>query len=163
NGWAQSRLEGNLAFWWVWGFDRSVLWAAGGVVTLAIVVLGGVVATRAARTGINAVLQDGGRGCGGRREGRMARGRVVTQVALVSLLVYCVAILAVLGRLVVYQDFRNASRSLLLVSVEQLAERFPVAARIRALCRGLNANIPFLPELLRAGIRLRLAEIDDEG
>src|SRR5690606_23070563 len=78
NGWAQSRLEGNLAFWWVWGFDTSVLWAAGGFVTLAIMVLGGVVATRAARTEINAVLQEGGRGSGDRREGRVARGLVVT-------------------------------------------------------------------------------------
>lgn len=163
NGWAQSRLEGNLAFWWVWGFDRSVLWAAGGFVTLAIVVLGGVVATRAARTGINAVLQEGGRGGGDRREGRMARGLVVTQVAVVSLLLYFGTMSAVIAWRVVNVDFGYDTRNLLSVSVDPPAERYPDAAARGRLYQGLYDQLSLRPELTGAVLRMRLADIGDEG
>jgi hypothetical protein len=43
NGWTHAKLEGNLAFWWVWGFDRSAVYATCGFVALAVVVLGAVV------------------------------------------------------------------------------------------------------------------------
>ncbi|HXU32666.1 MAG TPA: ABC transporter permease, partial [Thermoanaerobaculia bacterium] len=88
NDWAHAHLAGNLAFWWVWGFDRTLVLAAGAFVTVVVSVLGGVVAVRATRTEVNAILQEGGARSGDRREGRIARVLVATQVATVSVLMF---------------------------------------------------------------------------
>ncbi|MFP5355673.1 MAG: ABC transporter permease, partial [Gemmatimonadota bacterium] len=60
NRWAQANLEGNLAFWWVWGLDGATIIAAGGFITLTIAGLGGVMAARATSTRFNEVLRDSG-------------------------------------------------------------------------------------------------------
>lgn len=163
NAWAQTRLEGNLAFWWVWGFDASVLWAAGGFVTLALVVLGSVVATHAVRTELTAVLQDGGRAAGGRREGRIARGLVVTQVATVSLLMYFGCLAAVVTWRVVHVDFGYDTRRLLSASVEPPEDRYPDAPARARLYQGIADGLEARPELSGAVLRAGLAEIGDPG
>lgn len=105
NTWAQTALEGNLTFWWVWGYDRSVLIGAGVFVTLAVIVLGGIASRRAVNTEINAVLQEGASRAGSRKEGRIARLLVIVQVVTVSLLLFFGSIAAIVALKVVNVDF----------------------------------------------------------
>ncbi len=163
NSWARSRLEGNLAFWWVWGFDRSVLVAAGAFVTLAIVVLGTVASRRAVNTRINAVLQDGGRGSGDRREGRIARGLVVTQVATVSLLLFFGSMSAIVAWRVVNVDLGYDTRNLLSAAVQPPGERYPDAAARGRFLRALYDGLDQRPELAGVVLRTPLADIADPG
>ena len=118
NAWAQSHLQGNLVFWWVWGFDRMVLLSAGAFVTLTIAVLGSVVSLRATNLELNAVLQEGGLRGGGRKEGRIARALVVTQVATVSVLMFFGSMSAIVAQRVANVDLGYDTRNLLSASVE---------------------------------------------
>lgn len=88
NAWTKANLEGNMAFWWVWGLDQSAVIAAGLFVTATIAVLGVVVSGRATSLQFVAVLKDGSARSGSRREGRVVRTLVVTQVATVSVLMF---------------------------------------------------------------------------
>ncbi|MBK9411105.1 MAG: ABC transporter permease [Gemmatimonadetes bacterium] len=88
NRWAQQHMEGNLAFWWVWGMDTPTIIAAGGFMTVTIAALGGVMAVRATSTRFHDVLRDSGTRAGGRGAGRAARALVVTQVATVTVLLF---------------------------------------------------------------------------
>ncbi|MBK6485814.1 MAG: ABC transporter permease [Gemmatimonadetes bacterium] len=86
--WTRANMEGNLAFWWVWRMDHVTLLCAGAFVTIAIAVLGGVTSWRATRTNVRAVLQDGSARAGSRREGRLSRALVATQVTTVTVLMF---------------------------------------------------------------------------
>ena len=113
NGWAQATLPGNLAFWWRWGYDPSVLAAAGAFVVLTIAVLVGVASRRAVNTEINAVLQEGASRAGSRGEGRVARALVVAQVVAVSLLMFFGAVSTIVAYRVVHVDFGYDTRNVL--------------------------------------------------
>ena len=126
NAWAQSQLQGNLVFWWVWGFDRMVLLSAGAFVTLTIAVLGSVVSLRATNLELNAVLQEGGLRGGGRKEGRIARALVVTQVATVSVLMFFGSMSAIVAQRVAGVDLGYDTRHLLNASIE-LPDRYASA------------------------------------
>ena len=69
NAWAQANLEGNLAFWWVWGSTARRMLSAGGS-SRRDRVLGGVVSARVSGTEFDAVLRDGG--ARGRRRAKAA-------------------------------------------------------------------------------------------
>lgn len=161
NGWARTRLEGNLAFWWVWGFDRSALVAAGGFVTLAIVVLGVIASRRAVNTRISAVLQEGAARGAGRREGRVARLLVVVQVTAVSLLLYFGTLSAVVAWRVVHVNFGYDTAQLLYAGVSPPAERYPDAAARDQFYRALQDQLTLRPEL--DGVVLRNTLADPEG
>ncbi len=161
NTWAQSRLEGNLAFWWVWGYDRSVLLAAGGFVTLAIVVLGGVASRRAVNTEINAVLQEGGSRGGGRKEGRIARLLVVVQVVTVSLLLFFGSIAGMLTYRVVHVNFGYDTRALLSADVDLPADRYPTADSRDRLFHAVLGRMQERAEVNGAVLRTRIAGITD--
>ncbi|MEO7362747.1 MAG: ABC transporter permease [Gemmatimonadaceae bacterium] len=88
NAWTKANLDGNMAFWWVWGLDRSAIIAAGLFVTAAIALLGIVVSGRATSLQFVEVLKDGSARSGSRREGRVVRVLVMTQVATVSVLMF---------------------------------------------------------------------------
>jgi len=163
NAWARSHLEGNLAFWWVWGFDRTVLLAAGGFVTLAIVVLGGVVSRRAATTEINAVLQEGGSRGGGRREGRIARALVITQVAAVSVLMFFGAMSAIVASRVANVDLGYDTRNLLSTSVQLPEDRYPSAESRGQFYQSLYDQLSARSELDGAVLRAPRAELNDDG
>jgi len=113
NGWAQATLPGNLAFWWRWGYDPSVLAAGGAFVVLTIAVLVGVASRRAVNTEINAVLQEGASRAGSRGEGRVARALVVAQVVAVSLLMFFGAVSTIVAYRVVHVDFGYDTRNVL--------------------------------------------------
>ncbi len=87
NDWLRANLERNLAFWWEWHLDRTALLSACVFVTATIAILGAVVSARVVNTEFNAVLRDGTTRGGNRREGRIARLLVITQVAAVTALV----------------------------------------------------------------------------
>ncbi|MEP7011529.1 MAG: ABC transporter permease [Acidobacteriota bacterium] len=162
NDWAHAHLAGNLAFWWVWGFDRTLGFAAGAFVTLAVAVLGGVVAVRATRTEVNSILQEGGARSGDRREGRMARALVVTQVATVSVLMFVGCMSGVIAWRVVHVDLGFDTRNLLESSVELPAERYPDAPARGRFYQTLYEQLVARPELLGVVLREPLASISGE-
>jgi len=102
--WTQANMEGNLAFWWVWQMDQVTLLAAGAFVTVAIAVLGGVVSLRTIRTNVREVMQDGSARSGSRREGRLSRVLVATQVTTVTVLMFFGVMSGIMARRVVTID-----------------------------------------------------------
>jgi len=162
NGWARTRLEGNLAFWWVWGFDRSVLVGAGFFATLAVIVLGVIASRRAANTEITAVLKDDAAGAGGSSQGRIARLLVVVQVATVSLLMFFGAMSAIVAWRVVNVDLGYDTRNLLSSAVEPSVERHPDPDARGRFYQGLYDGLSARPELDGVVLRTRLADISDE-
>jgi predicted permease len=163
NAWARSHLEGNLAFWWVWGFDRTVLLAAGGFVTLAMAVLGIVVSRRATGTEINAVLQEDGSRAGLRREGRMARALVIAQVATVSLLMFFGSMSAIVAYRVANVDLGYETDDLLTTSVELPDARYPDAGSRAGFYQALYDRLTARPELDGVVLRASLGVITDES
>jgi putative ABC transport system permease protein len=163
DAWAQSHLEGNLAFWWVWGFDRTVLLSAGGFVTLAIAALGFVVSLQAARTEINAVLQEGGARGGGRREGKVNRWLVIVQVATVSLLMFFGSMSAIVAYRVANVDLGYDTDNLLSASLDLPDRRYPDTESRGRFYQALYDRLAARPELDGIVLRTPLAEIADDG
>jgi len=158
DAWAHAHLEGNLPFWWVWGFDRSVLLSAGAFVTVAIAALGGVVAARAARTELHAVLQEGGSRGGERREGKVARALVITQVAVVSVLMFFGCMSAIVAWRVVNVDLGYDTRDLLLASFDLPDTRYPDAGARGRFFQGFLDRLSARPEISGAVLRAPLAD-----
>jgi predicted permease len=163
NRWAQQNLEGNLAFWWVWGLDGATLAAAGAFVTLTLAVLGGVVSARAVSTRFNAVLQDAGARSGsggGRRIGRLSRVLVATQVAVVSVLMFFGVMSAVVAYRVATVDVGYETDRLLSTSVELPPDRYASGESRRVFFRRLSDALSDSPELDGVLFRTNLAAID---
>ena len=163
NAWAATALEGNLAFWWVWGYDSSVLVAAGAFVTGAIVVLAFVASRRAASTEINAVLQDGVSRAGGRGEGRVARLLVAAQVVAVSLLMYFGSLSAIVAYQVVNLDFGYDTRNLLSAGLALPEDRYPTQTSRGRVFQGVFDSLTQRAEVEGALLRASLAGIADRG
>src|SRR5690606_33868972 len=132
NRWAQANLEGNLAFWWVWGLDGATIIAAGGFITLTIAGLGGVMAARATSTRFNEVLRDSGARAGGRGAGRAARALVATQVATVTVLMFFGVLSGIAAHAFSNIDPGYDTRNLLASSIEADAERHATPEARRA-------------------------------
>jgi predicted permease len=122
--WTQLNMPDNLAFWWIWHLDRVTVLSAGAFVTVAIAVLGAVVSLRAMRTNVREVLQDGSARAGSRREGRLARMLVATQVAAVTILMFVGVLSGVIARRIVNLDPGYDASKLLQVYVAPSPERF---------------------------------------
>ncbi len=164
NTWCHNNLEGNLAFWWVWGFDRTVIYAAGAFVTVAMMVLGGVVSRRAVTAEITEVLKDGGMRGGGRKEGKVSRGLVITQVAVVSVLMFFGSMSAIIAYRVTSLNFGYDTRAMLTSGVELPEERFPTAERRGQFFQNLQQQLEQRPELSGVVLRSSLADLaDDDG
>lgn len=163
NAWAATALEGNLAFWWVWGYDPFVLVAAGAFVTAAIAVLAGVASRQAARMQIDAVLREGtGRG-GGHSEGRVARVLVIAQVIAVSLLMYFGSLSAIVAYRMTNLDFGYDTRDLLSAGLALPEDRYPTPASRGRLFQGIFDSLAQRSELEGAVLRASLADIADRG
>lgn len=161
NSWARTRLEGNLAFWWVWGFDRTVVVAAAAFVTLAVVVLGVVASRRAVNTQIGAVLQEGGVRSGGRREGRVARALVVAQVATVSLLLFFGSLSAIVAWRVVHLDLGYDTRNLLGTRLEAGEGKYADARARHRFYQALYDQLARRPEVAGVVLQAGLAGIGE--
>ena len=156
--WTTVNLEGNMAFWWVWRMDHVTLLSAGAFVTIAIAVLGSVVSLRATRTNVRDVMQDGSARSGTRREGRLARFLVATQVATVTVLMFVGVLSGVMAQRVVELDPGYDPANLLQASVAPSAERFTTDEARVAVFRNVQARLAEHEAVDNAYLRSRLAE-----
>jgi predicted permease len=147
NGWAQAHIPGNLAFWWVWRFDQAAFVATGVFVTLTLAALGGVVAARATNVQINAVLQDTSVRGGGKRQSRMARALVVTQIATVSVLMFFGVMSAIIANRVTHVDLGYDTRNLMSTGVAPTPDRYDTPAKRLAFYRSIDDALGQAPEL----------------
>ncbi|MBK6844245.1 MAG: ABC transporter permease [Gemmatimonadetes bacterium] len=163
NRWAQQHMEGNLAFWWVWGMDTPTIIAAGGFMTVTIAALGGVMAVRATSTRFHEVLRDSGTRAGGRGAGRAARALVVTQVATVTVLLFFGVLSGIAAHRFANMNPGYDTTRLLASSVEPEAARYATTDARRALWTRLYDGMSAWPEVEHVVVRARLGEGDDES
>jgi predicted permease len=161
NAWMQSNLQRNLAFWWVWGLDRAALVSAGVFVTATIAVLGGVVSARVANTEFNTVLRDGGTRSGSRREGRIARALVVTQVTIVSVLMFFGVMSGIVAYRVANVDVGYNTRNMLSASVGLSREDYDSRAKRGLLLQSIADGMQRSPAVDGALLRAQLADVSD--
>ena len=160
--WTRANMEGNLAFWWVWRMDRVTLLSAGAFVTVAIAVLGSVVSLRAIRTNVREVMQDGSARAGSRREGRLARTMVVTQVTTVTVLMFVGVLSGVMARRVVNLDPGYDPANLLQVDFVPPAERSRRRRRGRWCSAECSRGWPSMSALDGVLLRAKLAARDGD-
>jgi predicted permease len=158
--WTQVNMPGNMAFWWVWQMDRVTIASAGAFVTLAIAALGSIVSVRALRTNVREVMQDGSARAGSRREGRLARAMVVTQVTTVTILMFVGVLAGVMARRIVTIDPGYDPARLLQVELSPSAERFATAAARDGVFRDAQARLAEDTATAGALLRTRLAGRD---
>ena len=161
--WTRANMEGNMAFWWVWEMDRITLLSAGAFVTVAIAVLGSVVSLRAVRTNVREVMQDGSARSGSRREGRLARVLVATQVTTVTVLMFVGVLSGVMAHRVVNIDPGYDPTNLLQADLAPPAERFSTDDARAAVFRGVQQSLAEHGALETALLRARLATRDGGG
>ena len=122
--WTQTNIADNMAFWWVWQLDHVTILSAAAFIAVAIVVLGAVVSLRATRINVREVMQDGGARTGSRRDGRLARAMVVTQVTTVTILMFIGVLSGIVANRVVKMDPGYNPEGLLQTSFVPTSERF---------------------------------------
>jgi len=156
--WTQAHMQGNLAFWWVWRMDHVTLLCAGVFVTVTIVVLGSVVSLRTMRTNVRAVMQDGSARAGSRREGRLSRALVTTQVTTVTVLMFFGVMSGVMARRVMTLDPGFDVTNLLQAGVELPSARYPDALARATALRLVHARLAEQPSVAGVVLRRTLAE-----
>jgi hypothetical protein len=139
--WIYARLPDNVAFWWVWRADRVTLLAAGAFLTVAIVAVGAVVSFRATRTNVLEVMQDTSARAGARREGRLARVLVATQVAAVTVLMFVGVLGGFVAKRVLNIDPGFDPARLLQVTLAPPADRFPTMEARGRVFTGVQARL----------------------
>ena len=161
--WTSVNVPDNMAFWWVWRMDHITLLSAGAFVTVAIVVLGSVVSLRATRTNVRDVMQDGSARSGTRREGRLARFLVATQVATVTVLMFVGVLSGVMARRVVDLDPGYDPTNLLQASLAPSTERFATEDARATVFRNVQARLAEHAAVDNALLRSRVAEKGSGG
>lgn len=161
--WTQANMEGNLAFWWVWQADRVTLLTAGAFVTVAIAAIGAVTSLRATRTNVRAVIQDGSARGGSRRDGRLSRALVATQVTTVTVLMFFGVMSGVVARRVVTLDPGYDVTNLLQGGIDPPEARYATAADRGALFRNVQARLAEHQALDRVILRSTLADHGSAG
>jgi predicted permease len=156
--WTQANMEGNLAFWWVWRMDRVTLLVAGAFVTVTMAVLGGIVAARATRTNVREVIQDGSARSGSRREGRLSRALVATQVMTVTVLMFIGVMSGVMARRVITLDPGYDTARLLQAGLAPPPGRYETDPKRAALFHDVHARLADHAALERVLFRVTLAE-----
>ena len=155
--WTQANLEGNLAFWWVWQMDRVTIASAGAFVTVAIGILGAIVSMRALRTNVCDVLQDGSARGGSRRDGRLARSLVVTQVTTVTILMFAGVLSGVVAHRVLRSTPATIRPACCRSNLAPPAERFATVDARDAVFRDAQARLAQDGALSGVLLRKRLA------
>ncbi|MGV3710715.1 MAG: ABC transporter permease [Gemmatimonas sp.] len=160
NRWAQANMQGNLAFWWVWGLDKSAVIAAGLFITATIAVLGLVVSGRATSIQFVAVLKDGSARSGSRREGKVARALVITQVATVSVLMFFGVLASVVAYRVLHVSAGFNTQHLLSTSLDLEGDNYAKAEARRAFYSNTLRTLTEQPAVNGVLLRSKLGEID---
>ncbi len=163
NAWAQNHLPGNLAFWWVWRLDRTSLIAAGIFITVTMALLSGVVAARVTGSRFTTMLRDVSARSGGRREGRVSRALVVTQVATVSVLMLVGVLSGLVAQRIVHVDFGYDTNRLLSTPVELPNDTYDNAERRALFYRRLSTDLNRAAALVGALFRVNLADIESDN
>lgn len=161
NAWTHANLEGNLAFWWVWGLDRSAIIAAGLFVTATIALLGMVVAGRATSLQFVEVLKDGSARSGSRREGRVVRALVITQVATVSVLMFFGVMAGIVAYRVANVDAGFDTHRLLTTNVALTGDAYANPVARNTFWVREQADLSAAPSVQNVLIRANLASITD--
>jgi predicted permease len=162
-GWIYRHLAENAAFWWVWRADRITLLAAGAFLTVAIATVGAVVSLRATRTNVLEVMQDTTARAGSRREGRLARILVATQVAAVTVLMFAGVLGAILATRVLNLDPGYDPARLLQVTLAPSADRFPTPDARARVFTGVLDRLASHGALDGVLLRTRIADREDGG
>jgi predicted permease len=162
NAWMQNNLQRNLAFWWVWGLDRTAFTSAGVFITVTVAILGGVVSARVANTEFNTVLRDGGTRSGSRREGRIARALVITQVTTVSVLMFFGVMSSVVAYRVANVDVGYSTRNLLSASIVLPRDRYETRQQRGVLFQAVADGLQQGASVDGALLRSQLAELSDK-
>jgi predicted permease len=163
NSWAQVNMQGNLAFWWVWGLDRSAVIAAGLFITATIAVLGLVVSGRATSIQFVAVLKDGSARSGSRREGKVARALVITQVATVSVLMFFGVLASVVAYRVLHVSAGFNTQHLLSTSLELEGDNYAKPEARSAFYSNTLRTLSEQPAINGVLLRSKLGEIDQSS
>jgi predicted permease len=95
NVYFHSLMGNELAFWYQWGMDSSVLLAGIGFALFTILIACFLPAMKAAKQDFNSVLRDGTRGAQGRNVGRMSRFLVTMQICIISIIMIIGAVISV--------------------------------------------------------------------
>jgi predicted permease len=159
--WTQVHMPDNMAFWWVWQMDAVTIASAGAFVTIAMTALGVVVSLRAVRTNVREVMQDGSARAGARREGRLARAMVVTQVTTVTILMFVGVLSGIVARRVVMLDPGYDPARLLQVELSPPVERFPTVDARAGVFRSVRAALAEDAAVSGILLRTRLAGRDE--
>ncbi|MBL8959230.1 MAG: ABC transporter permease [Gemmatimonadetes bacterium] len=161
--WTQANLQGNLAFWWVWRPDAVTLGVAGAFVTVAILALCIVMARRATQVNVREVIQDGSVRGGSRREGRMARALVVTQIATVTLLMFFGVLSGIMAKRLARLDLGFDATAVMQVTVDPGTSRYPDRASRQAVMARLRDELAQRPGVDGALLRVGLARPEVGG
>jgi predicted permease len=161
--WTRTNMEGNLAFWWVWQMDRVALLAAAAFITIAMAVLASVASVRTMQTNVREVMQDGSARGGSRRDGRLARLLVVTQVATVTVLMFVAMLSGVMARRVMNLDPGYDPGKLLQVALSPPADRFATDDARAGVFRRVQMQLSEHDAIDAALLRTTLAARTDRG
>lgn len=161
DGWSQANLQGNLAFWWRWGYDPSVVWAAAGFVTVAVVLLGGLVSIRATSERFHETLRDSTAQAGDRAGGRLARWLVVTQVVAVTVVMFAGGLAAIVGKRVLDIDLGYDASRLMSAGIALPQERYPDDSRVWTAQLALADRLEQQAGVAGVLLRSPLAELGD--
>lgn len=163
NAWTKANLEGNMAFWWVWGLDKSAIIAAGLFITATIALLGVVVSGRATSLQFVAVLKDGSARSGSRREGRVARILVITQVAVVSVLMFFGVLSGIVAYRIANIDVGFETRHLLTTRIELDGEAYAKPEARSAMMSNTQQQLASAPSVSHVLLRASIGSIADES
>ncbi|MBC8086231.1 MAG: ABC transporter permease, partial [Phycisphaerae bacterium] len=159
NNWTHTNLEGNLAFWWVWGLDRSAIIAAGLFVTGTIAILGVAVSGRATSLQFVEVLKDGSARSGSRREGRVVRGLVITQVATVTVLMFFGVLSGIVAYRVANIDAGYDTKRLLTTRIFPDGDNYKTDEARRELYTTVTSALSAAPAISNALLRANIGEL----
>ncbi|MES2522256.1 MAG: ABC transporter permease [Gemmatimonadota bacterium] len=161
--WTRANLEGNLAFWWVWQMDGVTLLSAGVFVTVAIAVLGAVLSLRTARMNVREIMQDGSARAGSKREGRLSRRLVATQVTTVTVLMFFSVLGGDVARRLVTLDPGFDTARLLQGGIEPPAARYATHDARAAVLRNVHARLDEQDAFTGVMLRGTLADHDSDA
>jgi predicted permease len=124
NGFMSALLGGDLPFWWTWRLDREVVAVAGLFLLLTVLVVSILPALCVSRVDPNSLLRDGTRAGAGLSTGRISRGLVTVEVALISAVMLVGSAVAVIANRAATFDFGMNTDNLLRMSIALPTESY---------------------------------------
>jgi len=152
DGFMSAVLGGGLPFWWTWSLDRGLVAPAGLLLLLTVLVVSALPAFCVSSVDPNLVLRDGTRAGGGFRTGRISRGLVTLQVALISAVMLVGSAVALIADRAASFDFGMSTANLFMMGVELPAEGYETAEERLSFYKRLLAELRAIPGIDAAAI-----------